>query len=245
MLCSDLHDAIALQNRVARFLHFREHVAHGLFDVSVFAGFHCHFQNRRVRMFRSRNQHGVYVLQSQHVLEIFERTRSAAVIFRVRRGGLFAIVLPQIAHYGHLRVVARFQLRGDPIQITTAAARANVRQRDAIVRAHNSAVRKGRARQSSAGREQCGGLRQKFSAVDGCCCVVAHVWPPDAGPLRKIRAKRVPFCVPGRRLSIALSSNREPPKNLRTSGHPRLPPLAFVSCRQPRRAALTTQCRWS
>ena len=46
MLGSDLHDGFVLQHGVARRFYFGEHVAHGLFDVDVLAGFDREFQQR-------------------------------------------------------------------------------------------------------------------------------------------------------------------------------------------------------
>ena len=87
MLCAHLNDEIAGQYGIASRFYLFQHVAHGLFDVGIFAGFGGHLQNRRMRMLGSGDQHGIHILQGQQLLGMLERTRGFAVMLLIDGNG--------------------------------------------------------------------------------------------------------------------------------------------------------------
>jgi Oxidoreductase family, NAD-binding Rossmann fold len=138
-----------------------------LLAVRVLAGFDRHLQQRRMRMLRRGDEHGIDVLQGQQLLGVGAGPRGATVRRPRRVDGLVAVDRPQIAHGGHLHVVLIFQLRYDRVEAAAAIADAEMSQRDAVVGAKNPPVRQRRRRD---GRPRChsGALAQEFAPIDTC-----------------------------------------------------------------------------
>ena len=173
MLRPNLHDEIALLDRVARGLHLLEHVPHRLFAVGVLARLHRFLEHRRMRVLRRRDEDGVDVLHRQQLVGMLHGLRRATVVLRRPRGGALAIVLPEIAHRHGLDVVLVFELRRHRVKSAAAVADADVPERDAVVRAQDAVVRQG-GRGNRGARDHPGSLNER-SAIDLLVVRVLHV----------------------------------------------------------------------
>src|SRR5262249_24779827 len=113
MLRADLHDAVALEDRVAGSFGFFEHVGEGLLGVGVLAGLDDLREDRRVLEIASRDEDSVDIFERQQIIEVLERARRTPIDFLRSGGGLLAMDFPEIADGGHLDVLLVLKLRSD------------------------------------------------------------------------------------------------------------------------------------
>src|SRR5580704_16256439 len=105
---------------------------------------------------------------------MLQPARSSPVIAGVGSHGLRTVHRPQVADGGHLNVMAVSKLRRDQVQIVTAVPIADMPDRNAIIRADNVGVRRGRAGEYCASRNRDSGFTKKVSAVHRRR--IAHKW---------------------------------------------------------------------
>ena len=141
MLCAHLDNPIVLLYRVTCRLGLSDNVSHRLFNISIFAGFGSHFQNGRVRVLRGGYDDRINVGKCEHILQILECTRRPAIVLRILFDGPFAVEVPQITDGRHLYIVSGLMLGNYPVQFLASVSRANVGERNSIVRTWNPSVR--------------------------------------------------------------------------------------------------------